>query len=371
MAVPVAAIVKKVAVALLGSDKKTRDGIGTMIGVVLLVPCVPIIALIMALSGGLDSDALTTNAQGIFDIRAGAYIIVIDSNLSGIESSMTEAGFTEIEINSAKEIYKILFLRYGDQENFVSNFVGCFSSGQSAADLTCNLNSTFGTSVEQSKVEAIINTQSSNYIDVSGYYDTSIRNNLDLCRWAQMAYDNNWGYVWGTYGNIMTRSSLESLSETYPTQVGADEFHDYIEANYIGRHCVDCAGLIKSYMWYDFNSGSFVYGSNDFADGNTEYIYTHSPETGTIDTLPDTPGIGVYHKGHVGIYIGNGIVIEAMGTTYGMQCRSVSEGSWTNWFVIPGLTYVDPEAESTEETEQTEATEPSETTTNEEENTDG
>ena len=124
-------------------------------------------------------------------------------------------------------------------------------------------------------------------------------------------------------------------------------------------------------MWYDFNSGSFVYGSNDFADGNTEYIYTHSPETGPIDTLPDTPGIGVYHKGHVGIYIGNGIVIEAMGTTYGMQCRSVSEGSWTNWFVIPGLTYVDPEAESTEETEQTEATEPSETTTNEEENTDG
>lgn len=370
MAVPVAAIVKKVAVAILGADKETKSKIGVVIGTALVAPFVPVI-LFIGLFAGMDQSTVQNNAWSRIDINVGEYITVVDSNLESIQSSMSSSGFSDIEIRIAQDIYTIYLISYGNQDNFVSRYVACFSSGQTAEELTGNLNATFGTSLSSEKIGTIILSMSSNYIDTGIFQDITTRNNLDLCRWAQMAYSNHWGYVWGTYGNILTRASLASLSETYPTQVGASQFHDYIEANYIGRHCVDCAGLIKSYMWYDFNSGKFIYGSNGFADGNTEYIYTHSPQTGPISTLPDTPGIGVYHKGHVGIYIGNGIVIEAMGTTYGMQCRPVSEGSWTNWFVIPGLTYVDPEEETTEETEQTEATEPTETTINEEENTDG
>lgn len=315
MAVPVAAIVKKVAVAILGADKETKQGIGTAIATIMVVPLLPLVVLMLAFSNGFDSDNLVSSAQSNFNVAALEYISVIDSNLSSIRSTMTASGFTEVEIKTAEDIYTLYLVSCGSQDNFVSRYVACFSSGQTAEELTCNINTTFGTSLDSGRISSIVLTLSSTYIDPGIFQDISTRNNLDLCQWAQMAYNNNWGYVWGTYGNILTKSSLASLSETYPTQVGADEFHDYIEANYIGRHCVDCAGLIKSYMWYDFDSGSFVYGSNDFADGNTEYIFTNSPDTGTIDTMPDIPGLGVYHKGHVGIYIGNGVVIEAMGTT--------------------------------------------------------
>ena len=29
---------------------------------------------------------------------------------------------------------------------------------------------------------------------------------------------------------------------------------------------------------------------------------------GTIDTIPEVPGLAVWHQGHIGIYIGNGEV---------------------------------------------------------------
>jgi len=371
MAVPVAAIVKKVAIAILGADEKTKKGIGTAIGTIVIIPMVPVLALVLVLSRSFSDSNFATNAQNRFSENVGAYIQVIDSNLSSILSTMSSAGFSEMEIRAACDIYTLFFIPCGGQDNFVSRYVACFSSEQTAAQLTSNLNSTFGTSVEQSKIAAVLNSLSSTYINPAWFYDTSTKNNYDLARWARMAYEQNWGYVWGTYGNVMTRSALESLSEQYPTHVGASHFHDYIQQNYIGRRCVDCVGLMKSYMWYNFNTGKFSYGSNGFSDSNTETTYSHARVKGPISTIPDIPGIGVYHRGHVGIYIGDGLVIEAMGTRYGMKCRPLSAGSWTNWFYIPGLNYIDPPQESTEETNTTEATAPTETTTTQEENTDG
>lgn len=371
MAVPVAAIVKRVAVAILGADKETKKGIGAAIGTLIVAPFVPILVIVGALTG-MDTDTVNSNAFSRINTNIGAYISVVDTNLESIQSTMSDSGFSEIDIKIARDIYTIYLLSYGDQTNFVSRYVACFSSGQTAEQLTSNLNSTFGTTIDQSKIEAVINSLSSTYIDSARFLDTSTKTNLDICIWAEMAYEQNWGYVWGTYGNVLTSSSLNSLKETYPQQVGARRFYEYIQSHYIGRRCVDCAGLIKSYMWYNFTSGKIIYESNSFSDGNTEAIFGRSPQTGTIDTIPDILGLGVYHKGHMGIYVGDGMVIEAMGTTYGMQKRPVEEGSWTHWFVIPGLTYVQEEAETEKTTEESEAAEPTEAsqeTTEEEVNT--
>jgi len=40
---------------------------------------------------------------------------------------------------------------------------------------------------------------------------------------------------------------------------------------------------------------------------------------------------------HIGIYLGNGKVIEARGADYGVVERNLSEGTWTNWGVPAGL----------------------------------
>ena len=60
-------------------------------------------------------------------------------------------------------------------------------------------------------------------------------------------------------------------------------------------------------------------------------------ESGPIEELPEIPGLGVWRNGHVGIYIGNGFVIQAMGTKYGVVKTSVQ--GFTYWFKIPGITY--------------------------------
>ena len=41
-----------------------------------------------------------------------------------------------------------------------------------------------------------------NAIDISGFVSPETKNNLDLVAYAVQAWENNWGYVWGTYGNV-------------------------------------------------------------------------------------------------------------------------------------------------------------------------
>ena len=57
------------------------------------------------------------------------------------------------------------------------------------------------------------------------------------------------------------------------------------------------------------------------------------------DTIPDTPGLAVWKPGHIGVYIGNGEVIEAMGTKYGVVKTQLQGRGWTHWLEIPYIAY--------------------------------
>lgn len=55
--------------------------------------------------------------------------------------------------------------------------------------------------------------------------------------------------------------------------------------------------------------------------------------------MPDTPGLAVWKQGHIGVYIGNGEVIEAMGTKYGVVKTQLEGRGWTHWLEIPYINY--------------------------------
>lgn len=46
-------------------------------------------------------------------------------------------------------------------------------------------------------------------------------------------------------------------------------------------------------------------------DIGANQMYYNAKESGPISTMPDIPGLAVWHEGHIGVYIGGGQVIEA------------------------------------------------------------
>ncbi|SDJ44049.1 hypothetical protein SAMN04487760_106183 [Lachnospiraceae bacterium G41] len=113
----------------------------------------------------------------------------------------------------------------------------------------------------------------------------------DLVKWAYRAYYEDWEYVYG----------------------GCEEGY------------VDCSGLIKSKV--------------EVCARGTEELLAESPLSGPIETIPDIPGLGVYTFGHVGIYVGDGMVIDARTEAAGIGYDTVEYETWTNWFEIKGVDY--------------------------------
>ena len=49
--------------------------------------------------------------------------------------------------------------------------------------------------------------------------------------------------------------------------------------------------------------------------------------------------VAVWKSGHIGVYIGGGEVIEAMGTHYGVVKTQLTDRNWTAWLEIPYIQY--------------------------------
>ena len=174
-------------------------------------------------------------------------------------------------------------------------------------------------------------------IDLSTFSDPSTKNAHDLTAYAINAWQSGWGYVWGTYGQIMTEKLFASKLQQYPEGVG--NYADFIQANWVGGRTADCVGLIKGYGWLDAETLELRYGTNGMPDVGANQMYYNATVSGTIDTIPDTPGLAVWHDGHIGVYIGNGEVIEAMGTKYGVVKTQLEGRGWTHWLQVPYISY--------------------------------
>lgn len=174
-------------------------------------------------------------------------------------------------------------------------------------------------------------------IDVSVFVDPTTKNATDLVTYAINAYESGWGYVWGTFGSVLTEGLFQAKLEQYPDGVG--NYEDFIRDNWVGKRTTDCCGLIKGYGWLDPETMSINYGTNGMPDLGANQMYYNASESGTIDTIPEIPGLAVWHDGHIGVYIGNGYVIEAMGTKYGVVKTQLEGRGWTHWLKVEYINY--------------------------------
>ena len=149
-------------------------------------------------------------------------------------------------------------------------------------------------------------------------------------------------YWFGTSGQISTQTLYNTKKSQYPSYYSASDFK-----NQIGVKVHDCMGLIEGYIWSDDPDAPAKFASNGFPDYSADGFYKHCTRKGTdMNKMPDIPGLAVFiydpAKGrytHVGVYVGNGEVIEARGHAYGVVRTKFAGRGWTAWAYIDEIEY--------------------------------
>lgn len=336
-----AATVAKITSAV-ASDKNARKVIGVIIGSVIGLLLIPLIAY-MGIIGNMDSIEIDTNQvqQSIVQNMSAeekAKLQHIEDVMTGISKECLKRKLKNIVGKKAQAVYACAFYDVEKSDNdFISKLVDCFEQAKDDNELLNMLNSAFGTNISAEDFSHLMSVISNSIIDID--LSNTDKNNLDLVKWAQMAYDNKWGYVWGSHGNVLTANELKKLEKTFGSHVTDKE--EYIKSHWLGRRTSDCVGLIKGYGWYDETSGTIKYGTNGMKDVTADGMFNAAVEKGPISTMPDIPGIAVWHQGHIGVYIGNGYVIHAANTYDGVIKTPITSSGWTHWLKVPYINYIE------------------------------
>ena len=172
------------------------------------------------------------------------------------------------------------------------------------------------------------------------------KTNTGLVAFVNQCADENRPYLLGTYGLKLTLKILNQKREQYKTKI-TQEKYDYAKAHFIGKRTDDCYALLKNYIWMPGTDAELISKKFDVdpvynakQDINADTAFELATEKGTIDTIPEIPGIMVRYKGHAGVYVGNGIVVEERGFSYGCVRTRLKERKWTHWYKSTFITYL-------------------------------
>ena len=170
----------------------------------------------------------------------------------------------------------------------------------------------------------------------------------------QYALDNKWGYILNTWHTKWTQANQNEKINYMRNKYGdgwknsdaAKKDSSYTAALYgskwIGHYVTDCSGL---FYWTFKELGGYMYhGSNTMWN---KYCTSKGKLSGgkRTDGQELKPGTAVFvlkngsDHSHVGLYIGNGKVIEASSTQYGVITTEITNKKWCEWGELKGVNY--------------------------------
>ena len=177
---------------------------------------------------------------------------------------------------------------------------------------------------------------------------------VNLIAKFQYAYDNKWGYILGQW-HITWTQALQNQKVNYITKKyganwknsAAAKNDDYYYAalygaKWIGKTVTDCSGL---FYWAFKELGGYMYhGSNTMWDKycTSQGKLSNGKRTDGKELKPGTAVFvlkGTSNRSHVGLYIGNGKVIEASGTQVGVTMTDITNKKWCEWGELKGVDY--------------------------------
>lgn len=139
-------------------------------------------------------------------------------------------------------------------------------------------------------------------------------------------------YWYGTFGNTASASLYQAKKKQYPAYYTAEDF-----STQYGQRVHDCVGIIKAYLWCETPTSTPKYNASQDVSANG--MRGKCKVSGDINTMPEIAGLLVFMQGHVGVYIGNGEVIEARGHAYGVVKTRLKDRPWKWWGECPYIEY--------------------------------
>ena len=144
-----------------------------------------------------------------------------------------------------------------------------------------------------------------------------------------IAVSEVWGYIWGKWGQEWTAAKQAAMDKTTSGKYATARKYG---SRWIGHRVADCSGLIR---WVLSQYGVSVPHSSNaqwkeccakqgkLVGGRRDDGYKLRP--GTLVFLCDAAG----NRHHVGMYVGNGVCVEAKGTRYGVVQSPIAH--WDEW----------------------------------------
>lgn len=176
-------------------------------------------------------------------------------------------------------------------------------------------------------------------------------NNKEFAKKAlNIAENYNTAYVWGAFGLVANASNMQRMINQYSKN---NKYLAKARQIYGNGYFFDCVGLIKGILWGWCGNASATYGgakytSNGVPDVSADQMINLCSGVSTDFTNIEV-GEAVWLTGHIGIYIGNGIVVEATPAWNGGVQKSalanigsisgLNSRRWTRHGKLPYISY--------------------------------
>mgnify|MGYP000468146284 FL=1 len=308
MSATVAAVLKKIAIYILGDEKK-RGKLFALIGSIAAgfigLMCLPV--AVLSSMGSLeietpevDRSMFTDSAfMATLDEDQQSQIAEFQSQGEAIAAVMSAVGLPSETIKA-----QLIYYSYFD-ENPLSDFTeyaSLFANANDDLALLESINTTYGIEIPYDDFMRSYTWTMNTTINEYMFTDSTTKNCADMAAWAENAYVSGWGFKQGAIGN---RDDVDRI------------------------RYADNAGLMLGYL--NYNPTEKVFNS----DHNT-LVYT---EQGGLDTMPEVAGVGLFDGSQHGIYMGDGEVVYSSEAIGYVTKDLVSNGSWTSWCTYEGVDY--------------------------------
>ena len=156
----------------------------------------------------------------------------------------------------------------------------------------------------------------------------------DLIAKFQQALDENWGYIYGKTHELWSEEKQKAYAKEYADDPDRANSVKY-GSKWAGHWVTDCSGL---FAWaFKELGGSIAHGSNTIWD---KYLVDYGAPAANA-----APGYAVFTEdiegrhNHIGLYVGDGIVVEAQGCKAGVTTSSINDKRWKHWGKLKGVDY--------------------------------